>query len=328
MHGYLYHLLCSPLLPNNKHLTRSAMATDPMTDLLPILVHAIPTVQSYHHLDNIVQGNAEGTRILARHSSSISEEDAVLNEIHDGADELIDVKETELFLKRVDASAYMHKSWTDMRRTLVYLRTEVRFYNEFVPLFENENHLKAMIPKCHHADYDLNGLVDDDSPATDVNAPPSIGEDNLKQSVQGKGGHILLQSLAPSHGYYQTSPLTIDESLLCLKAVARLHASAWGKTPLLNKVSDRLSNAGGSYHLKFRNPKELQNIVSSWEAFRSSFAGFEETKILEKDSVVALGQRVFDMAEYVSDQLSPKVEDEHATLVHGDYKSMVSLALS
>ena len=54
----------------------------------------------------------------------------------------------------------------------------------------------------------------------------------------------------------------------------------------------------------------------------------DETGILEKESVVALGQRVYDMAEYISDQLSPGVNDEYATLVHGDYKAMVSENLS
>jgi hypothetical protein len=30
------------------------------------------------------------------------------------------------------------------------------------------------------------------------------------------------------------------------------------------------------------------------------------------------------MAEYVSRELTPGVDDEYATLVHGDYKAMVS----
>lgn len=295
------------------------------SDLLAILSHAIPTVKSYSHIDSIVQGNAEGTRILARHSSSISEGERLLNVKNDGTD--IEFDETELFLKRVFASAYMHKSWTDMRRTLVYLRTEVRFYNEFVHLLVGEDDnsgLRDMIPICHHAYYDLEGLVDEDSSATTVNAPPSIGEENLNENLRGKGGYILLQSLSPSHGYYQTSPISVQESILCLHAVARLHASAWGNISLLTQVSDRLSNAGGSYHLKFRNPKELENIVSSWDSFRNSFKGLDEAGILEKDSVVTLGQRVYDMAKYISDKLSPGVNDEYATLVHGDYKAMVS----
>lgn len=211
-----------------------------------------------------------------------------------------------------------------MRRTLIYLRTEVRFYNEFVLLLvgETDSCLGHKIPKCHHADYDLEGLVDEESQATDVDSSPSIVVD--KQSLEGKGGHILLQSLSSSHGYYQDSPISIQESLLCLKAVAELHASAWGKTSLLSRIANRLSSAGGSYHLKFRNPQELQNIVSSWEAFRNNFVGLEETKILDKESVIALGQRVYDMAKFISDELSPGVDDEYATVVHGDYKAMVS----
>ena len=314
------------MIPNPK--SPNLNMSNESTDLLPILSHALPTIRSYHHLDNIVQGNAEGSRILARHSSSISEAE-YFPRSDDGEENLVELEETELFLKRVSAGAYVHKSWTDMRRTLVYLRTEVRFYNDIVPLLlggqENEgslSSLSSMIPMCHHAEYNLEGLVEEDSPATDVNALPCVGEDSLKQHLDGKGGHILLQSLS-SNGYYQNSPISVQESMLCLNAVAQLHASAWDNTALLEEVSNKLSSAGGSYHLKFRNPKELQNIVSSWDSFRSNFVGFQETAILEKESVVALGQRVYAMAEYVSDELSPGIADEYATLVHGDYKSMV-----
>ena len=80
------------------------------------------------------------------------------------------------------------------------------------------------------------------------------------------------------------------------------------------------------------------NIVASWESFRTQFlaaaaAGEEEggglighnsTSILKKESVVRLGQRLLDMAEYISRELTPLVNDEFATLVHGDYKAMVS----
>ena len=46
--------------------------------------------------------------------------------------------------------------------------------------------------------------------------------------------------------------------------------------------------------------------------------------VLKKESVMQLGQWIFDMAEYVSRELTPGVDDEHATLVHGDYKAFVS----
>ncbi|KAL9185007.1 hypothetical protein ACHAXT_002784 [Thalassiosira profunda] len=312
------------------------MATDQACDgqdLLPIIAHALPTVISYTlPSERVVQANAEGARILARHSSVLSEtsndgggEDEGADGHHGSSEYVIDahseVEETELFLKRVAASSYAHKTWTDLRRTLVYLRTEVRFYNETTPMLGLRKHL----PVVHHSQYDLEGLVPEDSPTTDAKQPspfPEADEAKKHELLAGRGGHILLQSLSPTHGYFQDSPISPSQALLCLKAVAELHAGAWGNKALLQKISDRLSSAGGSYQLQFRNPKELHNMVASWEGFRERFRGLDGTEILEKESVTRLGQRIYDMAEWVSKELSPNVDDEYATLVHGDYKSM------
>jgi len=136
----------------------------------------------------------------------------------------------------------------------------------------------------------------------------------------------------------------LQQSSACLAALAELYASAWGNTPLLRPIGDRLSSAGGLYSLHCRNPNELSNLVASWECFcgkfvlaggaemvasggnssGSSIADGTTTCILKKESVMQLGQRIFDMAEYVSRELTPGVDDEHAMLVHGDYKAMVS----
>lgn len=338
-------------------------------ELLPILSHALPSIISYTlPSDKVVQANAEGARILARHHSSTLSEKYVNNdtaaaaggedskgddytEEDDGDSRLLvtahdesEIEETELFLKRVTASSYTHKSWTDMRRTLVYLRTEVRFYNEIVPLLlaassDNGNDhgasaapLQKYLPNVYHAAYDLDGLVSEDCPTTNAKQPSPFPEDGGEegearkhQLLTDKGGHMLLESLSPSHGYFQSSPISLQQSLSCLKAVAELHASAWGNQKLLQTINDRLSSAGGSYQLQFRNPKEMQNMVASWEYFRGQFVGLGGTSILEKESVVRLGQRVYDMAEYVSQELTPLVDDEYATLVHGDYKAMVSI---
>jgi len=299
------------------------MTTDhPKNDLKPILRRALPGIISYEHVgDDVKQANAEGSRILSRHSSSLSEK-------YDECENNIAVLETELFLKRVEACRYTHKSWTDMRRTLVYLRTEVRFYNEIVPVLLASNDdmmLRRQIPKCFNATYDLSGLIEEDSPTTDASQPSPLPQDEeqIGALLETKGGHMLIESLSPSHGYFQDSPITPQQSLACLKAVAELHASAWGDLVLLQQVNDRLSSAGGSYHLQFRNPKELQNMVASWETFRGNFVGLnEKTKILEKESVVRLGQRVYDLAAYVSEQLTPNWDEEYATIVHGDYKAM------
>mmetsp|Transcript_26858 Transcript_26858/g.48724 ORF Transcript_26858/g.48724 Transcript_26858/m.48724 type:complete len:107 (-) Transcript_26858:769-1089(-) len=83
-------------------------------------------------------------------------------------------------------------------------------------------------------------------------------------------------------------------------------------------------------------------MVTLWEGFRERFIGVSGDSgvsgvsgvskgvvvdILEKESVVRLGQRVYHMAEYVSKELTPDVGDEYATMVHGDYKAMVSLLI-
>ena len=357
----------SPLRTNkfkisSEHNNNNMMCSQ---ELLPILSHALPSIISYTlPSDKVVQANAEGARILARHSSStlsekfdgenddstVKVESATKNDsrmlvtAQDGHHNIISesnnesetmIEETELFLKRVTALSYTHKSWTDMRRTLVYLRTEVRFYNEIVPLLllANDNNdgasLRNYLPNVHHADYDLEGLVPEDCPTTNAKQPSPFDEENEErkhESLKDKGGHMLLESLSPAHGYFQDSPVSLQQSLMCLTAVAELHASSWGNTSVLQTVHDRLSSAGGSYQLSFRNPKEMQNMVASWEGFRGQFVGVdgEKTSILEKDSVVRLGQRVYDMAEYVSKELSPTVDDSYATLVHGDYKAMVS----
>ncbi|KAL7463006.1 hypothetical protein ACHAXS_003380, partial [Conticribra weissflogii] len=364
--------------------TTAASVSD--DDLLPILQHAIPSATSYRHVDGVIsQANAEGARILARYPSTVSEKlqdgeddgdddddgamashehesrlvvrtssrrrraDLNHNDNNNQLGEEEDYEEMELFLKRVRASSYAHKSWTDMRRTLVYLRTEVRFYNEFVPLLlsssssnsssssspedDSNSKLHQMIPKCHHASYYLEGLIDESSPATDVRAPPP---ERLSSLLHDRGGHILLRSLSsPSH--FQSSPISPRQSLSCLVSLAGLHASSLGDLPLLTLASRRLSPAGGSYHLRFRNPRELSDIVSSWEGFRRRFwEGMDGDVdscqgekgrwkgLLEKPSVVNLGRRMRDMAEWVSDELSPGVEDEWAVIVHGDFKAMVS----
>ena len=71
-------------------------------------------------------------------------------------------------------------------------------------------------------------------------------------------------------------------------------------------------------------------MVESWDGFRARFAtiyggggkGDVVVDILEKESVVRLGRRVFDMAEYVSKELTPVAGYEYATMVHWDYKAM------
>ena len=83
-------------------------------------------------------------------------------------------------------------SWTDMRRKLIYLHMEVRFYNEIVPMLlalnpsSNDNgnggsKLRNHLPTVHLAEYNLDGLIPEDCPTTFAKQPsplPPIGGDN------------------------------------------------------------------------------------------------------------------------------------------------------
>lgn len=270
--------------------------------LLPLVRRAFPSLQveSYDVLGRVKQANAEGARLLVRFVSN------------DGED-----SSAELFVKRVDAAHYAptKKGWADLRRTLVYARTEFRFYAEFLPLLGGSSDaMNGLAPKCHLAECDLAGLIGDDESATDVKHGRAEGS-----SYEGRGGALVLESVDPAK-YYQRSPLNMTEASKCLAAVAKLHASAWENETVLKLAADRLSENGGSYHLHIRNPKELENMESSWDKFRENFRHL--CPVLDRPSVATLGRRMKDMAEFVCDALSPKVRDKYATVVHGDYKAM------
>ena len=359
----------------------SPTAHDDGATIAPILSRALPSMLSHSLPPDYVPGQPY-TRILARRYYGYDDDDG-----GGGGSAGCVITETELFLKRVIASSHARKSWTDMRRKLIYLRTEVRFYGEIVPMLldpssthgddgkdgaSSSSKLRNHLPTVHLAEYDLDGLIPEDCPTTFAKQPsplPPVGGDDeddddddggrklREQLLEGKGGHILLRSIPSSSSvssetpdsscgacYHQDSPITLQQSSACLAALAELHASAWGDAPMLRRIGDRLSSAGGSYSLQFRNPNELSNMVASWECFREQFVsaggagmasgsngsggcstdGTAATCILKKESVMRLGRRIFDMAEYVSRELTPGVDDEYATLVHGDFKAMVS----
>ena len=121
-----------------------------MKFLLPTLQQAFPTAISYEPLASpIVQANAEGQLV------SVS---------------LADSSTKTCFVKTVDAHQYNEKkSWPDLRRTLMYLRTEVRFYQDVLPDLQvamgGEGGVST--PEIFAAGYDLGGLLTEEERATD-----------------------------------------------------------------------------------------------------------------------------------------------------------------
>jgi thiamine kinase-like enzyme len=266
-------------------MTSTAAAVEHDLELLALLQTAIPTITACTILDSIVQANAQGCRV-----------------------EVEPPHHSELFVKRVVASEYHgKKQWTDLQRTILYGRTEVRFYKEMLPRLPN---LYKYAPHCHIAEYNLEGLIAEDASSPSSETSPSA------ERVAGLGACLVLDCMGPD--FYQESPLSLNQATTCLEAVAQLHAGAYENVPLLQSAQERMAR-GGSYHLTTRNPKELQQMVHSWQHFRNEFGNHQ---VFSSPSVRNLGQRMYDIAEYVSDQLTPLPDDKYATLCHGDSKAM------
>ncbi len=271
--------------------------------LLSIIRRSFPDASSLDLEDNIVQANAEGFGVL----------------VTDG----VKGNSTQLFVKRVEADKYSHKPWADLRRTLLYARTEARFYAEILPLLRGKTKNNWDIaPTCHLAETTLIDLIGEEEStsakpsATD--ADPSYDE-NDTSILQNKGGVLILDSLKGD--FYQTSPLTPDQASQCLKAIAKFHATAFQDVDILSTVSTKLCEYGGSYHLKNRNPRELREMEQTWEKLSAELKRVKPD-LFERESIQNLGKRVKVMAEAISEELSPGFDDSYATIVHGDYKAM------
>eukprot|EP00957_Ditylum_brightwellii_P121154 9240128-Ditylum_brightwellii.AAC.1 len=243
--------------------------------LLSILQHAMKTetITSFEILDKIVQTGAVGTRVLVHH--------------HD--DTTTTTKATDIFVKQINASQFSGKTFTEMRRYLLYARTEVRFYGDILPHLYDQKILNAdagdsiMAPRCYYASLNLDGLMDDLEHVLD--SPNDEKKDLVmkEEDLAGKGGILVLESIGAKEScrakqdendgrgskYFQDSPLTLSQSSQCLSAVAKLHAAAWQDETLLQNVEQRLSK--GAHHLRMRNPKELEDIVDTWDNFMSDF---------------------------------------------------------
>lgn len=334
--------------------------------LLPILQRAFPDVTSYQIDKNIVQSNAEGFCLTAISSKNIANEidDASLNSSaqcqgisttatcsrtstsSSSSDESKSNESSlfhhELFVKCVEATKYSNRPWADLRRTLLYSRTEARFYSDILPLLQEvsmnqqsspskstrNNPVWGIAPKCYLAESSLADLIgEDESTAaksqhdTASSNDPKYDSDDISILV-GKGGNLVLESLSQS--YYQTSPLEMSQAKQCISAIAKFHAFAFENQDILQSVSSKLCQNGGSYHLTNRNPKELANICQTWDDIVMNLKDAPDlpTKFFERDGIHDLGQRVQNVAEYVSNVLSPNFDEAYATIVHGDYKAM------
>ena len=77
-----------------------------------------------------------------------------------------------LFLKKVTNASMTHKAWADRQRTLKYIRTELRFYDEFAPQLAARG---VPLPKVGLLRGQLECLGDDEV-ATPARPEPSAEE--------------------------------------------------------------------------------------------------------------------------------------------------------
>eukprot|EP00584_Thalassiosira_punctigera_P021045 CAMPEP_0172546714 /NCGR_PEP_ID=MMETSP1067-20121228/16411_1 /TAXON_ID=265564 ORGANISM="Thalassiosira punctigera, Strain Tpunct2005C2" /NCGR_SAMPLE_ID=MMETSP1067 /ASSEMBLY_ACC=CAM_ASM_000444 /LENGTH=428 /DNA_ID=CAMNT_0013333681 /DNA_START=218 /DNA_END=1507 /DNA_ORIENTATION=- len=266
--------------------------------ILPTLQKAFgPSLDGYEILgDKIIQPNAVGMKLR----------------LPEGGD-----WPKEVFLKQVLATDYVgaRKDWSDLRRTLLYARTELRFYRDVLPIMNKKGFHAA--PKAYHCEYDFGGWIDESERATQP-ADESVDKDDLPNPSE-KGGWLILECLS-DETHAQDSPLSMDGARRCLEAAAELHASAWEDEGLLRKADAELSRA--AFNLRMRNPKELAGIEGAWDDFSSNFRADLEASGLWTNRIRNLGGRLRAAAERVSEEVTPSPGDRYATIIHGDYKAM------
>lgn len=218
----------------------------------------------------------------------------------------------DVFMKKCTAAALAHKPWADRRRTLMYIRNEMRFYNEFA----SELHSRGVgLPRVGLLQGSLAPALGVDE---EVSAAP--GDEPTAADLATCGAMLFLEPLADGR-YEQEAPLRPARALVLLKAAAKLHAAAMGDVPLLDAAAARLQRHGGSFALSIRNPKELDKCVANWAHFVEVFTA-SDPALFARPEVAALGARLHAASGYVAAQLAPEPAAEYATLVHGDLKAM------
>ena len=159
-----------------------------------------------------------------------------------------------VFLKKVTAGLVANKAWNDRRRVLLYIRNELRFYEEFADGLRQRG---VDIPPAYFlSSSNLDGLE-----GYEEEPPPDL--------LGTCGALMFLEPLADPR-FHQASPLSPSQASTILEAAARLHAAAWQDAPTLERAAARLQRHGGSFALSARNPKELANLADSWGSPRPS----------------------------------------------------------
>lgn len=276
-----------------------SMTSEKKSDLLVAVERTFPDAVGVTVDEEIIQTNAVGYKVsIERGEGSLPQ---------------------KAFIKRVMVEDYVdkRKDWSDLRRTLLYARTETRFYRDFLPQLVKAG--VTGVPEVYDARIDLEGLIPESEPIVTSSMTSHELSELTGQRTNGKGSVLILECVDDDK-YFQDSPLSTQQCQRCLEAAASLHASAWNKKDLLEQAQEKLSS-GPVFALATRNPKELEGICDAWDHFTKEFHG-ELQHLLEDPVFCELGPRCQKVAKIVAQEMSPSSDHPHATIIHGDYKAM------
>jgi len=213
-------------------------------------------------------------------------------------------EERLIFLKKVLTREAASDSLEALCRDLASNANEAHFYNEFQDLL-----VKRGLPllKAYHVDLRLPWMEQN----VDITA---ADEASLR-----KGGMLCL--LESAEGYFQTSPLSVEQAKTSLNLLAKMHGAAWQDEKLLARAAHRLQPVAGYWTLEKRGQEEMQRMAENWKGYVAAFAD-ARPELFARPGIAELAQRIQSLAPRIAKEMAASPSDPFATLVHGDYKAM------
>ena len=88
------------------------------------------------------------------------------------------------------------------------------------------------------------------------------------------------------------------------------------------EATDNTVLSGGYWELCKRGQAEMNMIPTVWTDFLSNFeVPLQESNLLDRSAIVALGDRLVSIGEWVADRVAERdADDQFQTIVHGDFK--------
>ncbi|DAZ97098.1 TPA: hypothetical protein N0F65_010421 [Lagenidium giganteum] len=202
----------------------------------------------------------------------------------------------QLFLKRYVQSELPSRSKAHWTRDLYSYQTEARFYRDFYARLTNLD-----VPLVR--------------PIAVLSAP------DPDPSVHDSTALLLALEDLTGPEYEQPDRLNLEDTKKALEFLALLHAAGHRSVDLRQEIGKQLWASAGWWSLAKRGLDELRQAPSVWGGVMAAFMPEWIASGVElSPQQRALGQRVVDNGQYVTDALW-KDTAALQTIVHGDFKS-------